>query len=93
MTNDMHNNGLMDKRKEREREKERRVGGREEGKRNKCRSKNGNMFRSLSIPLSRKALGPIQPPIQRVPRSLSLRVKQPGREVDHSPPSSAEVKG
>jgi hypothetical protein len=26
-----------------------------------------------------------------VPGALSLRVKRPGREADHSPPSSAEV--
>jgi hypothetical protein len=36
--------------------------------------------------------GPTQPPIQWVPGALSLWVKQPGREADHSPPSSAEVK-
>jgi hypothetical protein len=36
--------------------------------------------------------GPTQPPIQWVPRALSLGVKRPGREVDPSPPSSAEVK-
>jgi hypothetical protein len=41
---------------------------------------------------SRTALGPTQPPIQRVPGSLSLGVQRPGREDDHSPPSSAEVK-
>jgi hypothetical protein len=41
---------------------------------------------------SRTALGPTQPPIQWVPGSLSLAVKRPGREADHSPPSSAEVK-
>jgi hypothetical protein len=41
---------------------------------------------------SRTALGPIQPPIQRVPGAHSLGVKRPGRESDHSPPSSAEVK-
>jgi hypothetical protein len=41
---------------------------------------------------SRPALGPTQPPIQWVPRALSLGVKRPGREADHSPPSSAEVK-
>jgi hypothetical protein len=41
---------------------------------------------------SRTALGPTQPPIQLVPVALSLGVKQPGREADHSPPSSAEVK-
>jgi hypothetical protein len=33
----------------------------------------------------------IQPPIQWVPGTLSPRVKRPGREADHSPPSSAEV--
>jgi hypothetical protein len=38
------------------------------------------------------ALGPIQPPIQWVPGVLSLAVKRPGREADHSPQSSAEVK-
>jgi hypothetical protein len=36
---------------------------------------------------SRLALGPTQPPIQWV-----SGVKQLGGEVDHSPPSSAEVK-
>jgi hypothetical protein len=41
---------------------------------------------------SRTALGSIQPPIQWVPGTLSLGVKRPGREADHSPPSSAEVK-
>jgi len=30
--------------------------------------------------------------IQWVTGALSLGVKQPGREADHSPPSSAEVK-
>jgi len=38
------------------------------------------------------ALGLTQPPIQWVPGDLSLRIKQPGHEADHSPPSSAEVK-
>jgi hypothetical protein len=33
-----------------------------------------------------------QTPTQWVPGTLSLGVKQPGREADHSPPSSAEVK-
>jgi hypothetical protein len=40
---------------------------------------------------SRTALRPTQPPIQWVPGILSLGVKRPGREADHSPPSSAEV--
>jgi hypothetical protein len=41
---------------------------------------------------SRPALGPTQPPIHWIPEALSLGVKRPGREVNHSPPSSAEVK-
>jgi hypothetical protein len=40
---------------------------------------------------SRPALGPTQPPIQRVPGSLSPGVKRPECEVDHSP-TSAEAK-
>jgi hypothetical protein len=40
---------------------------------------------------SRTALGPTQPPIQGVPGALSLGLKRPGREADHSPLSSAEV--
>jgi hypothetical protein len=41
---------------------------------------------------SRLALGPTQPPIQWVPGALSPGVKRPGREADHLPPTSAEVK-
>jgi hypothetical protein len=41
---------------------------------------------------SRLDLGPTQPPKQWVTGALSLGVKQPRREADHSPPSSAEVK-
>jgi hypothetical protein len=41
--------------------------------------------------VSRTALGPTQPPIQWVQGALSLGVKRPGREADHSPPSSAGV--
>jgi hypothetical protein len=33
-----------------------------------------------------------QSPLQWIPRAFSLWVKRPGRESDHSPPSSAEVK-
>jgi hypothetical protein len=36
-------------------------------------------------------LGPTQAPIQRVRVFRALGVKRPGREADHSPPSSAEV--
>jgi len=42
--------------------------------------------------VSRPAMGPTQPPIQRGPEALSLGVKRAGREADHSPQSSAEVK-
>jgi hypothetical protein len=45
-----------------------------------------------STPCPRPALGPTQPPIQKVPWALSLRIKLPGREADHSPPPSADVK-
>jgi hypothetical protein len=41
---------------------------------------------------SRTALGLSQPPIQRVLGALSLGVKRPGHEADHSLPASAEVK-
>jgi len=41
--------------------------------------------------MSRLALGPSQPPIQRV-MGYFLRVKQPGCEVDYSSPYRAEVK-
>jgi hypothetical protein len=52
----------------------------------------GNFSLHHCVQVSRPVLGPTQPPIQRVPRPLSLGVKRPGRESDHSPPSSAEVK-
>jgi hypothetical protein len=42
--------------------------------------------------LFRPVLGPTQPPIQWVPGALPPAVKRPGREADHSPPTSAEVK-
>jgi len=44
------------------------------------------------VTASRLALGPTQPPIKRVPGSLSMGVKWPGREADRSLPSRAEVK-
>jgi hypothetical protein len=41
---------------------------------------------------SRAALGPTQPLIKWLPGARSLGIKLPGREADHLPPSSAEVK-
>jgi hypothetical protein len=41
---------------------------------------------------SRPALGSTRPPIQWIPGTLSLGVKRPGCEADHSSPSSAKVK-
>jgi hypothetical protein len=49
-----------------------------------CRCKIFVLFTS-----SRPALGP---PIQWIPGALSPGIKQPGRESDHSPATSAEVK-
>jgi hypothetical protein len=43
---------------------------------------------TASIP----TLGPTQPPIQWAPGALYLLVKRQGRETDHSPQSSAEVR-
>jgi hypothetical protein len=55
----------------------------------------GSNPRALGIFLDttfKAALGSTQPPIQWIPVAPSLGVKRPGREADHSPPSSAEVK-
>jgi hypothetical protein len=41
---------------------------------------------------SRSSLRPTLSPNQRVPGAVSLGVKRSGRDADHSPPSSAEVK-
>jgi hypothetical protein len=45
----------------------------------------------LLTTVSKLALGPTQPPIQSVPGAISLGVKRPVREADHSSPSSAKV--
>jgi len=42
--------------------------------------------------MSRPALGPTQPPIQWVLGVLSQGVNRSGREADHSPKPSVEVK-
>jgi hypothetical protein len=41
---------------------------------------------------SRPAVGPNQPPIQRVPDAVSLEVNWPGPQTNHSTPSNAEFK-
>jgi hypothetical protein len=41
---------------------------------------------------SRPALGPTQIPTKLIPRAISPGVKYLGREADHSPPPSGEVK-
>jgi hypothetical protein len=41
---------------------------------------------------SRPAQGPTQPPIQWVPGALSPEVNWSGREANHSPPATADVK-
>jgi hypothetical protein len=46
----------------------------------------------ISSTSSRPALGSTQPPIQWVPDALSPGIKRPGREADHFPPASAEIK-
>jgi hypothetical protein len=56
-----------------------------------CDSRQGQRF-ILLVTASRLTLGPTQPPIQWVPGALSLGLKRPGRETDHSFPFSAEVK-
>jgi len=44
------------------------------------------------VTASRTALGPTQPPVLWAPVALSLGAKRPGREANHSPPSSAKFK-
>jgi hypothetical protein len=41
---------------------------------------------------SRPTLGPTQPPVQWVPAARSPEIKRQGREADHSPATTAEVK-
>jgi hypothetical protein len=38
------------------------------------------------------SLGPTQTPIQWIPEAVSLGIKRYGREADHLPPPSAEIK-
>jgi hypothetical protein len=52
----------------------------------------GRVKHFLFFTLSGPAKGSTQPPIQCVPETLSPGVKRLGRETEHSPPPSAEVK-
>jgi hypothetical protein len=57
------------------------------------RSWSPSKVKNFLFPMSsRPALGSTQPPIQWIKGSLSPGLKGPGREADHSPPASAEVK-
>jgi hypothetical protein len=58
-----------------------------------CRSSSPGRVKNFPFSTScRPALGRTQPPIQWVPRAISPEVKRRGREADHSPPTSSEVK-
>jgi hypothetical protein len=50
----------------------------------------GTIF--LSTIMCGPALGSVQPPIEWVRGGVSPGLKRQGREADHSPPCSAEVK-
>jgi hypothetical protein len=50
-----------------------------------------NLHQLLFQLINALMLGPTQPPIQEVPGAISLGIKRPGLEADHSSPSSTEV--
>jgi hypothetical protein len=50
------------------------------------------IFLKVKVKVIPGLLGPTQPLVQWVQGALSLGVKRSGREADHSPPSSVEVK-
>jgi hypothetical protein len=54
-----------------------------------CRSQ---LKKNVTTTASITSLGPTQPPLQWVSGALSLGVKRPGHEADHSPPYSTEIK-
>jgi hypothetical protein len=53
-----------------------------------ARSGNFSLYHRIKI----GSVGPTQLPIEWVPETLSLGIKWPARETNHSPPPSAEVK-
>jgi hypothetical protein len=61
--------------------------------RRRGRSSNPDRVKNFSFSTSsRPAVGPTLSPIQWAPGDFSTGVKQPGREADHSAPTSTEVK-
>jgi hypothetical protein len=59
----------------------------------RCRSSSPGRVKNFHFSMSsRPALGSTKPPIQWVRGTLSSEIKRSGREADHSPPTSAEVK-
>jgi hypothetical protein len=63
------------------------------GGRRRVRSSSPSRVKNFLFSMSsRPVLGPIQPPILWVPGTLPPDVERTGREADHSPPTSAEVK-
>jgi hypothetical protein len=59
---------------------------------NACFCYEFTFFLSATTTASKPSLRPTEPPIQWVPGTLSLGIKRLGREANHSPSSSAEVK-
>jgi hypothetical protein len=70
--------------------KEKEENEKQEKRREKFSSLFPTFFCSVSCCVVLFSLGPTQPPIQWVPGALSSEVKRPGREADHSPPTSQE---
>jgi hypothetical protein len=68
--------------------------GKEPGRAGRPRGRSSSPFRvkNFLFCTSRPALGSTQTPIQWVPGTLSPGVKGEGREADHLPETSAEVK-
>ncbi|PNF27774.1 hypothetical protein B7P43_G09210, partial [Cryptotermes secundus] len=64
--------------------------GKQEGKSSQFDS--GKVKNFLFSTSSTPAMGPTQPPIQWVPGGISSGLKRRGREANHSPLASAEVK-
>jgi hypothetical protein len=62
------------------------------GRQRSLNSSLGRVKNFLFSTSSRPALGSTHPPSQWIPGVLSPEIKRSGREADHPPPTSAEVK-